>query len=104
MKKIIKGKLYDTEKAALLHEWSNTANVRDFSHFTENLYKTAKGSYFLHGQGGPASPYAVKVDTNSYSGGEAITPMAETEVVKWLEDNEGDEVILNSFADHVQEA
>lgn len=105
MKKIINGKLYDTEKAERLHEWSNMANVTDFKHYTETLYKTAKGTYFLHGQGGPASPYAVQVDNNSYGGGEGITPMTtEAAAVEWLEKHDGDLLLESRFSNYIEEA
>ena len=38
MKKIIKGKLYDTTTAKELGWWENIQDVRNFSHFSETLY------------------------------------------------------------------
>ena len=50
MKKIIKGKVYDTDTARELASWANGGNWRDFSHLEETLYRKKTGEYFLHGE------------------------------------------------------
>ncbi len=44
MKRVIDGKVYDTEKAELVHEWSNGEFPGDFKNRAKMLYKTQKGT------------------------------------------------------------
>lgn len=92
MKKIINGKVYDTDTATKLGVWWSSNDVRSFSHCEETLYRKRTGEYFLHGEGGPMTQYARAVDTNSWSGGERIMPMTYQEAQKWAEEHlDGDE-------------
>ncbi len=92
MKKVIKGRIYDTEKAKFLASWENYASRRDFNHMEESLYQKKTGEFFLHGEGGPSTKYAVMVDQNCWSGGERIMPMTYEEAQKWAENHlDGDE-------------
>lgn len=92
MKKIIKGKVYDTEKARFLALWKNYGSWRDFNHIEESLYQKKTGEFFLHGEGGPSTKYAETVGQNSWSGGERIMPMTYEEAQKWAEKHlDGDE-------------
>lgn len=92
MKKIIGGKVYDTDTAKELGSWSNMADVRDFHQFSETLYRKKTGEYFLHGSGGPLTQYAQTVGTNSWTGGERIMPLSYAEAQKWAEEKlSGDE-------------
>lgn len=86
MKKIINGKVYNTETAQEVGSWSNNLSYRDFNHCEEALYRKKTGEYFLHGVGGPRSPYAERVDNNSWSGGSAIRPLTFEEARKWAEE------------------
>ena len=85
MKKIINGKVYDTEKAQELASWSNGGTWRDFNHVEETLYRKKTGEYFLFGEGGPNTRYAKQVELNSWTGGERIMPMSYAEATKWAE-------------------
>lgn len=92
MKKVIKGKVYDTEKAKFLAIWKNYGSWRDFNHIEESLYQKKTGEFFLHGEGGPSTKYAETVGQNSWSGGERIMPMTYEEAQKWAEKHlDGDE-------------
>ena len=86
MRKIICGKLYDTEKAKELGFWCNAGSWRDFSHKEETLYRKKTGEFFLYGQGGPMTNYAEATGTNSWSGGERIMPLTFQEARKWAEE------------------
>ena len=56
MKKIIKGKTYNTDTAAkLAHRTFGTFG--DPTGYEETLYQTKKGLYFVYGIGGVESPY-----------------------------------------------
>lgn len=92
MKKVVNGKKYDTETAQFLAEYEYCANVRDFHHFSESLYQKKTGEFFLYGEGGPLSQYAVAVGTNEWSGGERIMPLSYEEAQRWAEEHlDGDE-------------
>ena len=84
MKKIINGRLYDTETAKMIGSWSNGLGSSDFHYCTEYLYQKKTGEYFLYGSGGAMSIYG-----KSYGGGmcwgEDIVPMTEKEVKVWAE-------------------
>ena len=60
MKKIINGKLYNTETAKKLAEYSNDCTWSDFRCLEEALYRKRTGEYFLYGSGGPLTGYAEK--------------------------------------------
>lgn len=85
MKKIIKGKLYDTETAKEIASTYHGEGPRDFRHYSEELYRKRTGEYFLHGEGGPMSKYAESVGQNSWSGGEDIRPLTLQEAMEWAE-------------------
>lgn len=87
MKKIITGKVYDTNTAKELASWENTPDVRDFSRFVETLYQKRTGEFFIHGVGGPSSRYAVSAGLNCWSGGEKIIPMSYDAARDWAEDH-----------------
>ena len=65
MKKIINGKVYDTETAQVLGSWSNMSD-RSFERIDETLYRKRTGEFFLHGEGGPMSRYAVQIGQNPF--------------------------------------
>ena len=104
MKKVINGKLYNTETADTVHSWDNGCYGGDFQRCEETLYRTKKGNYFLYGDGGPMSRYARNCGNNTTSGGEDIQPMTVQEAIEWLEDHDGAEVLTAQFADHIEEA
>lgn len=85
MKKIINGRVYDTEKAKELGTYANYGSWRDFSHFEETLYRKKTGEYFLFGEGGPMTRYAEAEGQNGWSGGKRIMPMTYDEAREWAE-------------------
>lgn len=87
MKKIISGKLYDTETAKEIGSAYHGEGPRDFNYFEERLYRKRTGEYFLHGEGGPMTRYAVSTGQNSWSGGERIEPMSYSSAKEWAEKN-----------------
>lgn len=86
MKKIINGKVYDTERAKELGFWQNTGDCRDFGWICETLYRKKTGEYFLHGEGGAMTCYARAEGQNSWSGGSRIMPMSYAEAKAWAEE------------------
>lgn len=86
MKKIINGKLYDTETAEVIGEYTSRYSVGNFKHFEETLYKKTTGEFFLYGEGGPASPYKELVEEHGATNGEKIIPLSLDEAKKWTEE------------------
>ena len=87
MRKIIEGKLYDTETARMVGEWANAGSWRDFNHMEEQLYRKRTGEFFLYGEGGPATKYAVSAGQNTWSGGSRIIPLSYENARQWAEEH-----------------
>lgn len=85
MYKVINGKRYDTETARKLGEWDNGTSPDNFKWISETIYKTKSGNFFLHGEGGPLTPYAT-VSGNDTGWGKKITPLSEEQARAWSED------------------
>jgi hypothetical protein len=103
MKAIINGKRYNTETAEHIAKFHNGLSHSDFNYIYETLYRTKKGNWFLHGEGGAATKYS-KAAGNMSSGGEHIVPMNDDEVKTWLENTEHPEVIEKYFPDDIEDA
>ena len=86
MKKIINGKLYNTETAKKLGDWESDQDYRGLYHEEESLYRTKSGNYFLWCYGGAASRYNQQIGQNEWSSGELIQPISEDRAKKWAED------------------
>lgn len=87
MKKIIKGRKYDTETAKELATWSNGYGVSDFKYCIETLYIKKTGEYFLYGEGGAMSKYSESCGQNCWCGGEKIIPLTVDKAKSWAERN-----------------
>lgn len=85
-KKIINGKLYNTETATLVGKWDNGYHISDFEYCEERLYRKRTGEYFLIGEGGPLSQNSKSYGDKSWSYGYPITPISEEEAKQWAED------------------
>lgn len=85
MKKIINGKVYDTEKAECVGEWSNGCYTTDFQYCSEDLYRKRTGEFFLHGDGGAMSKYAVSGGNGNWGPGSKIIPLTYEAAQKWAE-------------------
>ena len=108
MKKIISGKLYDTDTAKSLG-CDYHGSPRDFSYWSETLYKKRTGEFFLHGEGGPSSRYAVSLSQNTWGSGKKIIPLNYKAAQDWAEEHlsaddyqeifgevtEGDDVLIS---------
>lgn len=93
MKKIINGKLYNTETAKLVANWWNGLGVSDFRNCEESLYLKKTGEFFLYGEGGGLSPYAEHFGSG-WGYGKKITPLTEEEARQWAESHmEADEYL-----------
>lgn len=85
-RQIINGKKYDTSTATELGSRSGGGYCNDFRHWSESLYRTPNGKFFICGEGGPMSHWAVYSDNgNERSGSEGIRALTEAEALAWLE-------------------
>lgn len=87
MKKVIDGKIYNTETAEELARWSNGEHSSDFHWCAETLYRTKKGALFIHGEGGAMSRYSSSCGQNSVCGGEDIYAISQAEALGWMEEH-----------------
>lgn len=85
MKKIINGRLYNTETAKKCGEYEPNPYRSDFNWFCESLYQKKTGEFFLHGDGNAASPYSKSCGQNEWCGTEIIKPMSYSEAQEWAE-------------------
>lgn len=83
MKKIINGKVYDTEAAERVGSWDNGKSSNDFYRSEESLYRKRTGEFFLYGYGGANTKYAVSCGSNSWTGGKKIIPLDYESAQKW---------------------
>ena len=104
MRKIIGGKVYDTNTAEQIGS-DYYSNFGDFQYWCEELYHTKKGNWFLYGEGGAKSKYARSVGQNEVGGGNDITPLTKTEALAWLETHTPDsDAIAEYFSDMLEDA
>lgn len=104
MKKIINGSRYDTDTAKALGWWETTPDTRDLYYYSEELYRTKAGKYFLHIEGGAGSEAAVQTGSNEWSFGEHIRPISEDTARKWAEkhlDGDGYEKAFGTVDDSI---
>lgn len=85
MKKIINGKMYDTDTATLVADYSNNLSYRDFGWLVENLYQKRTGEFFLYGEGGGLTKYAHHFANGSRCEGSRIIPLTLAEAKEWVE-------------------
>jgi hypothetical protein len=103
MKAVIEGRVYNTEAAENVDS-DSYGNAGDFEEWSESIYKTKKGAWFLAGSGGARSKYSETVGQNEWSGGEKIIPLSDGEALQWLEEHASSKVIEEHFGDKLVEA
>lgn len=96
MKKIIKDKVYDTDTAGYIGEYSRLESDSLYW-FREELYKKRTGEYFIYGEGGPASKYSEEIDISNRQGSEKITPISFENAKLWGEMHLDAEVYQKEF-------
>lgn len=85
MKKVVRGRLYDTETAKEIGStYGDVENRSDINFWEETLYKKKTGEYFLYCFGGAMSKYGVW-HGNSGGSGEHIIPLSYTDAQEWAE-------------------
>lgn len=86
MKKVINGKMYNTDTAKEIKSWIRNPNSSwsDFTYLQETLYQKKTGEYFLHGCGGARTQYRNVCSDGSVSAGEKIIPLSDENAKIWL--------------------
>lgn len=87
MKKIINGKVYDTEKAELIatadHENIKFGYAKDAPHETQSLYRKKTGEFFLYAPNGSTQMHNIRQhEYRSYGG---FFPLSYEEAKIWAE-------------------
>ena len=104
MKQIVKGKRYDTEAAEQVAT-DSFSNYGDLGYWSEELYRTQKGNWFLSGEGGAMPQYSRSVGQNEVGGGSAIIPLTKSDALAWLEAHTSDsESYEKYFTDVLEDA
>lgn len=83
MKRIIEGRVYNTETATYVASYSNGYGTGDFCAIEEKIYIKRTGEWFLDGSGGAMTKYAEWEDDGCYGGRELI-PFTDDEAKEWL--------------------
>jgi hypothetical protein len=98
MKRVIEGKLYNTDTAQRIASAESSYSPGDFAYWEETLYRTPRGAWFVHGEGGAMSRWSEPVGNNARGGGSGILPMSDAEAREWCEENGIDaDVIAEHF-------
>lgn len=86
MKRIIKGRKYDTETAKAIgqYEFDYPTSIH---YYSETLYKKRNGEFFIFGNGGPGSKYSEYRYGGSWAGTGRITPMSYENARFWAEEH-----------------
>jgi hypothetical protein len=104
MKKIISGHRYDTDKATqIAYATGGAEYTTDFAWWEESLYRTPRGKWFLVGQGGPMSRYAVTTG-NETTGSESLRPISAGQAQEWLEHYGTPELLEKHFRAQIRDA
>ena len=85
MKKIINGKLYNTETAVKMATRDNGLYPSNFHYTKETLFLKKTGEFFLYGEGGPASKWAYFYEDGGRTSGEGIELLSRDEAMAWTE-------------------
>jgi hypothetical protein len=104
MKRVIEGKVYNTETATEIATWSNHYFPNDFHYCEETLYRTKKGAWFIAGEGGALSKYSRPCGSNGSCGGDGLEPISAKEAMEWLEQHEFTDELEEHFAENIEEA
>ena len=87
MRKVVKGKVVDTERMQKLAE-VRFGNLADYNYVWETLFYDPESKLlYLYGRGGAASRYAEAVGVNQWSEGEKLMKITKGLALQWLEEN-----------------
>ena len=98
MKKIIGGRVYDTETAKKIQKWDNGMYGNDFRFCEETLYKKKTGEYFIYGSGGALSKYSISCGNGS-TGSSEIIPLTKDRAKTWMEEKGDPDNYIKEFGE-----
>lgn len=104
MNAIIDGKRYDTNAAEAIASFENGVDHGNWHYYEEGLFRTAKGNWFLAGEGNGLSPYAETYAGGWSCAGSAIRPLTAEEARLWLEAHGEVQALERFFGDEIQDA
>lgn len=84
MRRVIGGKIYDTETAELVCN-IDTGNTCDFGFVRADIYKTRNGRFFAAGRGGARSMFSRHDSDGSSCGSSGIAPLDLEQARAWAE-------------------
>lgn len=86
MKKILNGKLYDTDTATEIGSWTYS-HPGDFNYIKETLYRKQTGEFFLYACGGANTQYSKELSYNEWCSGSAFIREGERDFDprEWVE-------------------
>ncbi len=96
MKKIVDGKVYNTDTADRVAEYTAPGYPSDFSFYAESLYRTKNGRWFLAGEGHANTRYAARYG-DMYGWGSGLIPLSENEAREWCETHSVDPDVIAEY-------
>lgn len=96
MKKVINGKIYNTETATEIEQWDNGLSRNDFGWCNESLYVTRKGAYFVYGAGGALSRWGQSCG-DGRCGGKGLEVLTKQEALEWCETHDVDADVIGQY-------
>jgi len=84
MKKVIKGKTYNTRTAVLIATATRKLASPHPYHQCEVLYRTESREYFIHGSGGSMTRYSKFHNKKRHPGDPGIRPVTKQQKDYWL--------------------
>lgn len=97
MRKVVNGRLYDTDTARIIYDWDNGELCGDINYVAHELYRKKTGEFFLHIEGGPATSWAEARGLNGTRRGEHIVPVSYDEARALVERNADADVYEELF-------
>lgn len=86
MKKVINGKIYDTDKATKICALNQGNGISDVYWAEFELYQTLKSKrFFIAGKGGPLSLFGKPSRDGGWDSGEGIIPISEEKALELCE-------------------
>ena len=76
--------VYDTDTAQVFGTRANDRNPADPAWYRETLYRNTSGYWFLAGEGGSRSRFAVEASVGRRSGSAGIIPLGQSQAMHWL--------------------
>ena len=89
--------VYDTTTAQHFGHRESTYRSTDPRWFREGLYRNASGYWFLAGQGGSRSRFAVENSTDGRTGSAGILPVGHSRAMRWLAETGNVAVLRDLF-------